>query len=50
MKKMIALIALLALAGCFQTYNDENDLNTVPVTNNPHILPSHGSMMGGSPQ
>lgn len=48
MKKWISL-SLLALAGCFQTFND-NDLHTVPVTNNPHIVPNHGSglpMMGG---
>ena len=50
MKKILALLTLLALTSCFQTYNGEDDLNTVPVTNNPHILPNHGSMMGGAPQ
>ena len=44
-------LSFLALAGCFQTYNDDDDLHAVPVTNNPHIVPNHGSglpMMGGS--
>lgn len=43
-------LALLALAGCFQTYNEDDGLRAVPVTNNPHIVPTHGSglpMMGG---
>ncbi|HSX37202.1 MAG TPA: hypothetical protein VLE95_00025 [Chlamydiales bacterium] len=41
---------LLPLAGCFQTYSDDENLHTVPVTNNPHIVPNHGSsipMIGG---
>jgi hypothetical protein len=45
------LLSLLALAGCFQTFNSDDDLHAVPVTNNPHIVPNHGSglpMMGGS--
>jgi len=42
-------LSLLCLAGCFQTYNEDEDLRAVPVTNNPHIVPSHGSglPMGG---
>ena len=50
MKKWIFL-PLALLAGCFQTFNDDDDLHAVPVTNNPHIIPNHGSgipMMGGS--
>jgi hypothetical protein len=46
-------IALLSLAGCFQAYNEDDDLRTVPITNNPHVVPSHGSglpMMGGGQQ
>gem|GEM_PF-3293495 len=49
--KRCVLISLLALTGCFQTFNDDDNLHTVPVTNNPHIVPNHGSglpMMGGS--
>lgn len=45
------VLSLLSLAGCFQTFNDDDDLHAVPVTNNPHIVPSHGGglpMMGGS--
>ncbi len=46
------IVSFLVLAGCFQTFNedDEESLRTVPVTNNPHIIPSHGAglpMMGG---
>lgn len=42
-------LLLLAASGCFQTYNEDDELRAVPVTNNPHIVPSHGSglpMMG----
>jgi len=50
----IALLGLLVgLAGCFQTYNEDDDLRTVPITNNPHVVPNHGSglpMMGGAQQ
>jgi hypothetical protein len=31
--------------GCFQAYQENDDLHTVPVTNNPHIIPNHGSSM-----
>lgn len=44
------LVLLLGLAGCFHTYNEDDDLRTVPVTNNPYVVPNHGSglpMMGG---
>ena len=50
MMKRSLMIIFLALAGCFQTYNEDDDLYMVPVTNNPHIVPNHGSglpMMGG---
>jgi hypothetical protein len=43
-------LSLLSLTSCFQTHTDDDDLRTVPVTNNPHIVPNHGSglpMMGG---
>jgi hypothetical protein len=39
-------LPLLALSGCFQTYN-EDDLRTVPVTNNPTIVPNYGNGMPG---
>ncbi|MBS0625945.1 MAG: membrane lipoprotein lipid attachment site-containing protein [Verrucomicrobia bacterium] len=41
------ILPLLALTSCFQIYDDENDFRTVPVTNNPHVVPSHGSGMPG---
>lgn len=44
-------LVLACLAGCFQAYNEDDDIRAVPVTNNPHIVPSHGSglpMMGGA--
>ena len=49
--RWIILLTLGTLAGCFQTYNEDADLYTVPVTNNPHVVPNHGSgfpMGGGS--
>jgi len=33
------LVSLLLLAGCYKTAPDEGELNTVPVTNNPNLLP-----------
>ncbi len=44
----IFLFALLCcvLSGCFQqTYDPNEDLRTVPVTNNPQIVPNYGSAM-----
>ena len=41
------ILSLFALAGCFQAYNPDEDLRTVPVTNNPHVIPNHGSGLPG---
>ncbi len=41
------LLTLLALAGCFQTYSEDDELRTVPVTNNPHVVPNYGSGLPG---
>lgn len=41
------LLSLLALAGCFQAYNEDDELRTVPVTNNPHVVPNYGSGLPG---
>ena len=38
-----------ALCGCYQTSSDEDELRTIPVTNNPLIIPQHGSGMPGMP-
>lgn len=46
MKRLI-LLAFFALSSCFQTYNDEDELRTVPITNNPHIVPNHGGGLPG---
>lgn len=49
--RRLFFLTLFGLAGCFQTYNEDDDLRAVPVTNNPHIVPTHGSglpMMGGA--
>ena len=45
------IFPFLALAGCFQTYNEDDDLHIIPITNNPHVIPNHGGglpMMTGS--
>ncbi len=48
MKKCVFfLLPLLTLTGCFQIYDEDDDLRTIPVTNNPHVVPSHGSGMPG---
>ena len=43
-------LIFFSLAGCFQAYNEDDDIRAVPVTNNPHIVPNYGSgfPMGGS--
>ncbi|MCX6987540.1 MAG: hypothetical protein NT065_05230 [Chlamydiae bacterium] len=38
---MSCVICLAAVSGCYQAHSDD-DLRTVPVTNNPHIVPSAG--------
>ena len=47
MKRVFFYLSFLALVGCFQTYNDDEDLRTVPVTNNPHVVPNHGNGLPG---
>lgn len=39
MSKIIYLLCLVIAAGCYKTGPDEEGLHTVPVTNNPHLLP-----------
>ena len=45
--KRLWMLSLLCLAGCFQAYDPDDDLRTVPVTNNPHVVPSHGGGLPG---
>jgi hypothetical protein len=45
MKGLITII-LIALTGCHYTSDPDDDLRTVPVTNNPNVVPNHG---GGLP-
>ena len=50
MKKLCTLLVLILLAGCFQAHDDDDsDLRTVPVTNNPTLVPNYGmSSPGGA--
>ncbi|MBS0603972.1 MAG: hypothetical protein JSS60_02925 [Verrucomicrobia bacterium] len=48
-----SLAVLLALAGvvftgCYQIHSDD-DLRTIPVTNNPNIVPSGGQRLPSAP-
>lgn len=49
--RLLFLFPLFCFAACFQVYDGENpDLRTVPVTNNPNVVPSYGAglpMSGG---
>lgn len=47
------VLSLLVLAGCIQAYNPDDDLRTVPVTNNPNLVPNYGNGLpigGGNQQ
>lgn len=44
--RRLLFFSLIALAGCFQTYNDDDDLRTIPITNNPYVVPSSGGGAG----
>jgi hypothetical protein len=50
MKKTISIFLLLVsfvfVSGCFQSDSDD-DLRTIPVTNNPRLIPNHGGQMPG---
>ncbi len=41
------LLATVGLTGCYQVHSDD-DLRTIPVTNNPNIVPQQGSKLGAS--
>jgi hypothetical protein len=41
------IVLTLTLVGCFQAYDDGDELRTIPVTNNPHVVPTHGGAIPG---
>jgi hypothetical protein len=43
----ILFFALIGLSGCYQMHSDD-DLRTVPVTNNPNIIPQMGARIPGA--
>ena len=43
----LVFISFFALTGCFQAYNQDDDLRTVPVTNNPYVVPNYGGSLPG---
>ena len=48
MKILYVCLLCLMLSGCYQSHSDDN-LRSVPVTNNPHILPP-SAQNGGAPR
>jgi len=44
---VFALVAL-SLTGCYQMHSDD-DLRTIPVTNNPNIIPGGGARLPSAP-
>ena len=44
----LLLLALISLSGCYQVHSDD-DLRTIPVTNNPNIVPSQGQRFTPAP-
>ena len=55
MKKVLTLLGLFVIlvtfSGCYgEASDDEQDLRTIPVTNNPHVIPNYGgSTLPGMP-
>jgi hypothetical protein len=47
MKIFSIVLSAILFTGCFQAYNNDDVLRTVPVTNNPNIIPGGGSMISG---
>jgi hypothetical protein len=45
---MLLLVVGASLAGCYQIHSDD-DLRTVPVTNNPNIVPNQGRLLPSAP-
>jgi hypothetical protein len=48
----LCLVNVFCLTGCSQiTHQEDDDLRTTPVTNNPNIIPQHGqSLIPGMPE
>lgn len=46
MRILLILCLACLFTGCFQVYSDNDDLRTVPVTNNPTIVPNYGPLPG----
>ena len=44
----VLVLAALSLTGCYQAHSDD-DLRTVPVTNNPNIVPRQGNNFSSAP-
>jgi len=42
------VLAAIGLVGCYQIHSDD-DLRTVPVTNNPNVVPSRNSVIPSAP-
>jgi hypothetical protein len=43
----LALLFLFVFTGCFHANDPDDDFRTVPVTNNPNIVPNYGNGMPG---
>ncbi len=52
MKKVLIVFLLLLSASCSKAYDEDDDdiYSTKPVTNNPQIVPQHGSALPMVPQ
>ncbi len=48
MKNYLFFAMAALLSGCFQVYGDDEELRTVPVTNNPNVVPNYGPVPGMS--
>lgn len=45
---ILLILAVVTLSGCYQIHSDD-DLRTVPVTNNPNIIPNQGQRVPSAP-
>ena len=45
----LLVLSAVSLGGCFQVTSEEDELRTVPITNNPQLIPGSSGGLPGMP-